>query len=86
MQAQNHLKLMIKTKFHKILFGGVVALSFVSFIYLNTVSIEQPTQPHTLIIQDQYEEEEEKPAAVSLPDVEMVKKIIESGKKVIQVF
>ncbi len=86
MQAQNHPKLMIKTKFHKILFFCVVALSFASFIYLNTVSIEQPTKPHSLIIQDQYEEEEEKPAAVSLPDVEMVKKIIESGKKVIQVF
>jgi len=68
------------------LFFCVVALSFVSFIYLNTVSIEQTPAEHSEIIQNQFEEEEEKPAAVSLPDVEMVKKIIESGKKVIQVF
>ena len=77
---------MTKTNIQSILFSTLVLVSLVSFIYLNTVNVEYTANENVEVVQDVFEEEEEDQGTISLPDVEMVKKMIEGGRKVIKLF
>ena len=72
---------MNKKNIQRVLLSLLSVISLVSFIYLNTVTIEPKTTDNTEVIPHLYEEEEEQ-AEVSLPDLEVVKKIIEKGKRI----
>ncbi len=72
---------MKQTNTRRFIFALLVTASFVSFIFLNTVNV-----PQTDAVKEYTEEvEEEEKREVGLPDVEVVKMIIQKSKRFLPV-
>lgn len=78
---------MKKKNINWFLLSGLIILSLLSFIYLNTVNIEQlPTGPTVEEVRDSeeaLEEEHQQSSELVLPDLELVKKLIERSKDIL---
>ncbi len=73
----------LSTRFFLILF--IIIASFCSYIYLNTVSVDKlessvGKQP-MLVEEKDNSGPDEKKNQISLPDVRLVKKVVEAGKR-----
>lgn len=74
---------MKKHKFSGPLFGLLVLSSIVAFVYLNSVTPLHEHQEYNQGVRSPRIEEVDKPV---LPDVEIIKKVVETGKRFIPAF
>ena len=62
----------------------LIVASFCSYIYLNTVEVEAPSPAASTEIEiEELDEVDGTPKEVVLPDVQLLQKIIESGKRLL---
>lgn len=77
----------MKTSSHRFIFISLLILaSFCSYAYLNMVSIEDVATTHPthepLMLTEEAENENQE---IYLPDVEIIKKAVETGKKILSI-
>ena len=74
---------MKKNSLRNLIVALLVFTSFGSFIYLNTVQIEKSPKNPEMKAELQEEQEEEEEIEMILPDVQMVKKVLEKSKAIL---
>lgn len=72
---------MTKANIRWALFSTLIMLSIFSFIFINTVQVE-PTSTERIELREDLTEDKDQPE-VNLPDLEVVKKILEKGRKIL---
>lgn len=72
---------MTKANIRWALFSALIMLSIFSFIFINTVQVES-TATEKIELREDLLEEKDQPE-VNLPDLEVVKKILEKGRKIL---
>jgi len=75
---------MIKANLRWFFFSAVVILSISSFIFINTVDSDIISSENMPLIEEVQGEKEQQ--SVNLPDLEVVKSLIENTKKIIHLF
>ncbi len=74
---------MKKAKHPAVLLIVLATLSLASYIYLNSQEVETQVENRTMQVEEMDKEDIEKSKKFIIPDVELIKRVIQNGKRLL---